>query len=384
MNILITAIIDVKKTAPNRLHHFIKYLSVNHEITVICLNDAWKAKQVTVASHYKDFDEIMSSLDVKYITEKNVSPIQQEILSPIYFRNIRELRERKFDVIFNYNTLVLGYYLTKMLKVPMVYDIADDLPAMIGDSPQIPKFLRGIGKWIGSFMMNRTIHTAKRVCAISDVFRKEYSIPQEKFQIISNGVDTSIFKKVTSSIRQDLDIDRDFVLGYVGVLREWVDFVPVYRALKKIDNTKLIIVGQEGLYQENKQLVKELGIENKVFFIGNVPYADVPRYIAAMDVCIIPFKDNAISHNAVPLKLFEYMACEKPVISSELLGIRDIVKNRIIYATNDAEWHEAIHHVQTSKSSIMNLGQNRQFVIDQFEWMRNSHNLEKECMKVLN
>lgn len=368
MKILITAIIDVKKTAPNRLHHFIKFLSKDHEISVICLNDAWKAKQVNVASHYKDFHEIVSNLEVQYITEKNISPIQQEILSPLYIRNIRELRERKFDVIFNYNTLVLGHYLAKQLKVPMVYDIADDLPAMIGDSPQIPKFLRGVGKRVGNFMVNRTIRQAKRVCAISDVFRKEYSIPPDKFQVISNGVDTSIFKKVPSTVRQDLGIDRDFVLGYVGVLREWVDFMPVYKALKNLEETKMMIVGQEGLYNENKQIVKEMGIEDRVIFTGNIPYVDVPKYIAAMDVCLIPFRNNAISHNAVPLKLFEYMACEKPVISSSLGGVRDSVGNRVLYCDISDDYHSIIERLKKETIVMNPVEDNRKYVENHYEW----------------
>ena len=368
MKILITAIIDVKKTAPNRLHHFIKYLSKDNEISIICLNDAWKAKQVNVASQYNDFHDIVSGLEVQYITEKNVSPIQQEIFSPLYIRNIRELRERKFDVIFNYNTLILGYYLTKRLKVPMVYDIADDLPTMIGDSPQIPMIIRGIGKRVGSFMMNRTIQQAKKVCAISDVFRKEYSIPKEKFQVIPNGVDTSVFKRMPSSVRGDLGIDQDFVLGYVGVLREWVDFASVYQALKNLDKTKLIIVGQEGLFNENKKIVKELGIADKVIFTGNVPYADVPKYIAAMDVCLIPFKNNAISHNAVPLKLFEYMACEKPVISTSLGGVRDSVGDRVSYCDTAEGYRLTIGDLKKENVAMNILQNNREYVEKQYEW----------------
>lgn len=368
MHILITAIIDVKKAAPNRLHHFIKYLSKNHDITVICLNDSWKARQVNIESQYKDFHEIFSNIKIRYITEKPISPVRQEIFSPIYIKNIKELQRQKFDIIFNYNTLISGYFLAKKLKVPMVYDIADDLPAMIGDSPQIPAFFRGIGKWIGKIMVNRSVHQAARVCSISDVFRKDYSIPKDKFQVIPNGVDTSIFKKVENSIRKDLWIESDFVLGYVGVLREWVDLTPVYHALKQLDNTKLLIVGQEGLYLENQEIVKKLDIEDKVIFTGNVPYTDVPKYIAAMDVCLIPFKDNDISHNAVPLKLFEYMACEKPVISTNLDGVKDSAGNRIFYCDNSEEYYSTILKLKNEGSPMNSLQYNRKYVEEHYEW----------------
>lgn len=368
MKILVSAIIDVKKAAPNRLHHFLKYLSKNHDITVICINDSWKAKQINIESQYKDFYDILSTIKLRYITEKPISPIKQEIFSPIYLRNVKKLEEEKFDILFNYNTLISGYFLAKKLKIPMIYDIADDLPAMIGESLQIPACFRGIGKWIGKVMVNRSIDQAVCISAISDVFQKDYSIPIEKFQIIPNGVDTSLFKRVESTVREDLNIKSCFVLGYVGVLREWVDLTPVYHVLKKLGNTKFLIVGQEGLYEENRKMVKTLGIEDKVIFTGNVPYVDVPQYIEAMDVCLIPFKDNAISHNAVPLKLFEYMACEKPVISTNLEGVKNSVGDRIFYCDKPDDYYSTIKNLQKKEESVNFLQNNRIYIEDHFKW----------------
>lgn len=380
MRILVSAIIDVKKAAPNRLHHFLKYLIKNHDITVICLNDSWKAKQVNIESQYKDFHEMLYNIKLKYITEKPISPIQQEIFSPLYIRNFKELEGEKFDILFNYNTLISGYFLAKKLKVPMVYDIADDLPAMIGDSPQIPAFFRGIGKWIGEKMVERTIQQSVKVCAISDVFRTNHSIPKEKFQIIPNGVDTSLFKKVESSVREDLNITSCFVLGYVGVLREWVDLKPVYQVLKNMDNVKILIVGQEGLYEENQEIVRNLGIEDKVIFTGNVPYTDVPKYIAAMDVCLIPFRDNAISHNAIPLKLFEYMACEKPVISTNLDGVKNAVGDRIHYCDKSDDYYSTILNLKNREQPLNSLQNNRKYVENHSEWKSIGISIERILM----
>ena len=45
MKILITSVVDLKKTAHNRLHQFVKYLNRNHEVVVLSINDWWKADQ---------------------------------------------------------------------------------------------------------------------------------------------------------------------------------------------------------------------------------------------------------------------------------------------------------------------------------------------------
>jgi len=155
MKILIVSIIDIKKTAPNRLHHFIKFLSQKHKLTVLCLNDHWKSQQVDTKSHYKDFQEIISQIDVWYFTERKISPIFQELFASFL---ITELKDQKFDIIFNYNTLVSGYHVAKKLGIPMVYDLADDLPSMIADSPQIPPILRRPGKWFGEKMVKLAIN----------------------------------------------------------------------------------------------------------------------------------------------------------------------------------------------------------------------------------
>ncbi|MHB8163134.1 MAG: glycosyltransferase [Methanoregula sp.] len=381
MHILIPAIIDIRKTAPNRLHQFIKYLSKNHDITVVCINDFWKAGQVDTNRHYQDFDDILSNIKIHYITYKKMSPILQEFFSPVL---LHSLENERYDVIFNYNTLVSGKYLAKKFRIPMVYDIADDLPAMIRDSPQIPRSLGRIGHWFGEVMIKKNIAVSQAVTGITEIFREKYSIPRTKFHLIPNGVNTDLFKPVKSNVKTDLGLDNAIVLGYVGVLREWVDLTPVYQILRESNNYKLLVVGQEGLFTENKAIVKDLSVEEKVIFTGNIHYNKVPEYIAAMDICLIPFKNNDISQNAVPLKLFEYMACGKPIISSHLTGIRQIAGNKIFYADLSNEYNNLLKKICKADQNLLSLIEsNRKFVENFYTWNSSGRSLETIMKGVL-
>jgi len=117
------------------------------------------------------------------------------------------------------------------------------------------------------------------------------------------GVDTTLFRNYVDT-KEELGIDG-FVIGYVGVLREWVDLKPVFLALKDLDaEITMLVVGKEGRFDENVDLAKRCGVRTRVVFTGMVPYAQVPRCISAMDVCFVPFGRGAISENALPLKLF--------------------------------------------------------------------------------
>ena len=63
---------------------------------------------------------------------------------------------------------------------------------------------------------------------------------------------------------------------------------------------------------------KRIFIAENVIFTGNIQYLDVPDYISSMDICLLPFDTGMVSQNALPLKLFEYMACPVPVISTDI------------------------------------------------------------------
>ena len=79
MKILISSIVDLKRTAHNRLHQFVKYLSQEHEITVISIDDHWKAKQTDVGLYSQDFNNVLNNIKIEYLTNSGLSPILQEM-----------------------------------------------------------------------------------------------------------------------------------------------------------------------------------------------------------------------------------------------------------------------------------------------------------------
>ncbi|MDH7568020.1 MAG: glycosyltransferase, partial [Armatimonadota bacterium] len=63
------------------------------------------------------------------------------------------------------------------------------------------------------------------------------------------------------------------------------------------------------------------------FFLGPKAYGDLPGYVAHFDVATIPFRLNAITHSCSPVKLFEYMAAGKPVVTTPM---REVLKYRSV------------------------------------------------------
>ncbi len=392
MRILVTSVVDLRKTAHNRLHQFVKHLSQNHQITVISINDWWKASQVDVNLYAEGVKDILTNINIEYLTQRRIRPVFQEVASGIIIGGILEkLDYKRFDVHFNYSSLVSGYFVARKMKsigVNAVYDIADDLPHRIRRSPQFTRRLRPVGKAIGRLMLKRNCEIATKITFITKALADSYKLPQNKSELIPNGVDSELFRFCSSQpLRQKLGIDANFVIGFVGTLREWVDLEPVFAAVRQLSEKqptiKILIVGEEGGIGKIEELARVYGISEKVTFTGTVPYVQVPEYISCMDVCMLPLKESVDCRNSLALTLFEHMSCGKPVISTKLDGVVDAVQDRVLYATNEKQWEHEILELYNSKELREKLGADgRKFVEKNYTWSGAALRLEKVLEEV--
>lgn len=388
MNILISSLIDLKKSSHNsRLHQFLKHLSDKHKISIISINDWWKPKWDPRSEEYqKDFISVLDNLDYTYITNKKISPILQEMISVIEPSSIKDILKKDFDIHLSYNSLFCGYAISKRFNskgLNTIYDLADDLPEMTRTSPQIPCLLKSFGGRLSAKMLKKNIKLAKKVTCTTESLSRSYDIPNKKSVIIPNGVDTDLFKPYEDAgIKGDLGIDDEcFVIGHVGVLREWLDFEPVFKAIKMLSgsyNLKMLIVGGGIGLNDTKKLASKYSISENVIFTGTLPYSKVPRYISCMDVGIIPFKSDNVSQNSLPLKLFEYMACKKPVISTNVRGINDNFNDMVMYASNFEDYIQRIKELNENEDLKNALGTaGRERMISEFDWSKVTLKLEK-------
>lgn len=371
MKILITSTVDLHKSQHNRPHQFVRYLSKNHDVTVLTVNDWWKGEQADLESYSSHFNEFFKGVNFHYLTDRKISPVIQEVL---FTKKIRELSKEDFDLHLSMAGLATGYRASKYFKT--VFDLGDDVPEMIEISTQIPGFLKPIGKFLGSYYINKNIKAAKKVTLTTESLIDVFKIPADKVELVSNGVDTNAFRYEPNA-KKELGLDG-FIVGYVGVLREWIDLKPIFESLKHLNgNIRLLIVGSEGLFEENKLLAKQMGVSDRVIFTGMVPYSLVPKYISAMDVGIIPFKLNSVSHNALPLKLFEYFACEKPVISSKIGPIESNFSDCVLFASNFKDYIDNINLLYENEQLKTELGKKGRSISEEYSWEKITKELEK-------
>lgn len=144
------------------------------------------------------------------------------------------------------------------------------------------------------------------------------------------GVNTSIFnpKLKNKKLKDTLGIKNEKVILFVGALDKAHYFKGVDILIKSFSkiknrNAKLIIVGEGDLKTYYMDIARKLKVSENVIFIGGCG-ADLPKYYSLADFVVLPSIDMG---EAFGIVLVEAMACGKPVIASDLPGVRTVVEN---------------------------------------------------------
>ncbi len=149
---------------------------------------------------------------------------------------------------------------------------------------------------------------------------------KDDIRLLSTGVDLQKFNPSIngSKIRNLYHIKREqIVLLFVGWLYHFSGLKEVMKKLAIYDGADLVllIVGDGDAYEDLVKIKQELNLNDHVILVGAKPYSEIPSFIAASDICILPaYPDELIMRDIVPIKLYEYMAMKKPVVVTKLYG----------------------------------------------------------------
>jgi len=161
----------------------------------------------------------------------------------------------------------------------------------------------------------------------------------QRVAVINKGVNTEEFRPMPQSmlipLRRELNLSEDAItIVFAGTLNAWqgvstlIDAVP--QIVEIIPQAHFLIVGEGPLLGDLHKLVEKLNIEAHVTFVGQVPHAKIPWYINLADVCAAPFTENRNSRCGVsPIKIYEYMACGKPILATRIPGLEFLDTARI-------------------------------------------------------
>jgi glycosyltransferase involved in cell wall biosynthesis len=165
--------------------------------------------------------------------------------------------------------------------------------------------------WHRHAVEDATVVAASAVDLLNDV-----STSRADAVLVANGVDFDHFGGRDHPVPEDLAevLSDKPVIGYYGALAEWFDYDLLEAAARRLDYD-FVLIGPD--YDGTAAGSPALALPN-VHWLGPRPYGNLPAYLTRFDAATIPFMVNDVTHAVSPIKLFEYMAAGKPVVTPPL------------------------------------------------------------------
>lgn len=120
------------------------------------------------------------------------------------------------------------------------------------------------------------------------------------------------------------------ILVYVGNIHYRLDFDLLFY-LAHDSHYSLVFIGPATDSRE----VSQLEACDRVYFVGEKPYPAIPQYLHYADVCLIPFLTHGVTESESPIKLFDYLASGKPIVSTAIPGVKDFSEVIFIARNHD-------------------------------------------------
>jgi glycosyltransferase involved in cell wall biosynthesis len=333
MKILVVQETDWITRFPHTQHHLFERLSLRgHTIKVIDYGFDWKKdphkkifqKREVFPRVSKIHNE--SGIDVIRPSALHIPVLEYPYLMVSHYRELsRQIKEFKPDLIIGFGILnaYLAAGLAKRHSIPFLYYWIDALDTLIPE----PYFQK-----IGRFFERKTINKSSRLFVTNEKLKDHLAglgADSTSIEVFSSGIDFTRFNMSIrgDAIRRRYQIREDqIVLFFMGWIYHFSGLkeVAVQLTAEKVryDNFVLFIVGEGDAYEDMKKIHETHQLGPRLILPGKQPYTMIPEFIAASDICILPaYPDEKIMQDIVPIKIFEYMAVGKPVITTRLSGI---------------------------------------------------------------
>jgi glycosyltransferase involved in cell wall biosynthesis len=290
------------------------------------------------------------------------------------------LGREKFDLIYERHAffLCVTSFLARRHGVPLIVEVNE----LAGDErvradPWLLPLARLADRW--------TFQRAELIAVVSPHLQRRIEamgIRREKIVVIPNGVDERALEAHPNgtAIRQRYQCENAVIVGFAGWFVPWhrLDaLVAQFAALATSDSQlRLLLVGDGPLRTNLEAQATALGIRDQLLFTGPVPHTEMPAYLAAMDICVVPHSNAYRS----PIKLFEYMAVGRAIVAPRTepiaLILRDGENGLLFEPEDDAALQNRLRTLTCDPALRSLLGKRAsEDVKKKHTWMQNAQDL---------
>ncbi|MGB0750174.1 MAG: glycosyltransferase family 4 protein [Magnetospiraceae bacterium] len=244
---------------------------------------------------------------------------------PAFWRLRKAYQAHQPDVLYErYNLYqVAGVFLKRLYRLPMLLEI---------NAPLVEERSQYGGlalPWLARWSERAAWRGADRALPVTQVLADHVTragVDPARVAVVPNGIDPDHFATApdTETAKAALGLSGKFVLGFTGYVRDWHGLERVVDFIAETESDKdfhLLLVGDGPARAAIETRAVQRGVGGAVTVTGIVGREDVAAHVAAFDIALQP----AVTAYASPLKMFEYMVLEKPIIAPSSPNIREIL-----------------------------------------------------------
>lgn len=299
-----------------------------------CLSDSKTLVLYEVSNETDNVSIMKKQKENLYLVNFN-NPLVNKWLEEL----LNETKKAKYIQIYSTNWSMtvneLKSYMERGYKI--IYEYIDELNPALAGTKDLPVNIKEKYEYA---MKNKDIYvivTAQKI--MEDVIEKRGT---ENVTLSCNGVDYDFYKKIDKEFKFDEEFEKILnenkpIIGYYGALATWFDYDLVKKLAKERPDYNIVFFGIK--YDTS---LEEAHLEeyDNIHFLGSREYLVLKNYADKFAVCTIPFLINSITESTSPVKLFEYMALEKPIVTTDMPECRKY--KSVMISNNHDEYIELI------------------------------------------
>ncbi|MCW8854865.1 MAG: glycosyltransferase family 4 protein [Gammaproteobacteria bacterium] len=294
------------------------------------------------------------------------------------------INKHKVDIVIvrDLPMAIAGIWAGKRFGIPVIFDMAEDYVSMIRDIWKLRKYqglnliVRNpyLAKYVERYSFEHMDHV---LVVIEDAVRVVTNGGGEsnKVTIVSNTPRLSDFKDDLNFTSNNIDIiNKHFSLIYTGGIQMGRGIHTVLDAIPdivlEIPDFLFVIVGDGYAREKLKKMVTDKGLDEYVLWVGWVDHSELFSYIKACNIGIIPHLVTEHVETTIPNKIFDYMGCGIPVISSDATPMKTILDSEkcgITFKGGDSK--DVVRAISELYKSTFDYGSNgKRAIKERYNW----------------